>query len=157
MADEQGEFARYLPYATQLPRPIVGSTGPGRDGMALELRALRRPAGQLPLRSDATDGRLMAGQDWSTWIAAKAIVTAYAKTRGTDYAKAAEYLRGSRLRLDGSKGVQLNFRTWDGQMRMPIMLATHNAVIATAPLDGFLHQTNVLDTLGTDEPEHKCQ
>ena len=51
----------------------------------------------------------------------------------------------------------MNFRPWDGQLRMPMMLATHNAVIAVAPLDGFLHQTNTLDTLGTDEPEHKCQ
>ena len=42
-------------------------------------------------------------------------------------------------------------------MRFPIVLATHNAVIAEATLEGFLHQTNVLDTLGTDEPEHKCQ
>jgi hypothetical protein len=41
-------------------------------------------------------------------------------------------------------------------MRMPIMLATHNAVIAIPPLEGFEHQTNVLDTLGTDEPEHSC-
>ena len=58
--------------------------------------------------------------------------------------------------MDGAKGVQLSFRTWDGQMRMPIVLATHNAVIAEAPLDGFLHETNTLDTLGTDEPEQQC-
>ena len=70
---------------------------------------------------------------------------------------ATDYIRGNRLKIDGAKGVQLNFRPWDGQMRFPIVLATHNAVIAEAPLEGFLHQTNVLDTLGTDEPEHKCQ
>jgi hypothetical protein len=36
------------------------------------------------------------------------------------------------------------------------MLATYNAVIAIPPLDGYLHQTNTLDTLGGDEAEHQC-
>ena len=27
IADTQGDYARYLPYATQLPRPVIGSTG----------------------------------------------------------------------------------------------------------------------------------
>ncbi len=156
VADHQGEFSRYLPYDTQLPRLVVGSTGLvasewqwswDRDGST-----------QVTSRFETlTDGRRMTGQDWSTWIAAKAIVTAYAKARTGEYQKTADYIRGNRLKIDGAKGVQLNFRPWDGQMRFPIVLATHNAVIAEAPLEGFLHQTNVLDTLGTDEPEHKCQ
>lgn len=156
VADNQGDYARYLPYATQLPRLVVGSTGLvasewqwswDRDGST-----------QVTSRFEKmTDGRRMTGQDWATWVAAKSVITAIAKARSEDYQKIADYLRGNRLKIDGSKGVQLNFRPWDGQMRMPIVLATHNAVIAAAPLDGFLHQTNTLDTLGTDEPEHKCQ
>lgn len=156
VADHQGEFSRYLPYATQLPRLVVGSTGLvasewqwswDRDGST-----------QVTSRFETqTDGRRMTGQDWSSWIAAKAIVTSYAKARSGEYQKTADYIRGNRLKIDGAKGVQLNFRPWDGQMRFPIVLATHNAVMAEAPLEGFLHQTNVLDTLGTDEPEHKCQ
>lgn len=156
IADSEGEYARYLPYDTQLPRPVVGSTGLvasewqwswDRDGST-----------QVTVRfEELTDGRRMTGQDWSTWMAAKSIVTAYAKARSDDPADIAAYLRGSRLRMDGAKGVQLNFREWDGQMRMPIVLATHNAVIAEAPLEGFLHQTTTLDTLGTDQPEHQCQ
>ena len=155
VADNQGEFSRYLPYDTQLPRLVVGSTGLvasewqwswDRDGST-----------QVTVRfEELTDGRRMTGQDWATWIAAKAIVTSYAKARSDDYEKIAAYIRGERLKIDGSKGVQLNFRPWDGQLRMPIVLATHNAVIAEAPLEGFLHQTNTLDTLGTDEPEHSC-
>jgi ABC transporter substrate binding protein (PQQ-dependent alcohol dehydrogenase system) len=156
IADSEGEYGRYLPYDTQLPRPIVGSTGLvasewqwawDRDGST-----------QVTVRfEELTDGRRMTGQDWATWIAAKSIVTAYAKARSEDPAKIAEYLRGTRLKIDGAKGVQLNFREWDGQMRMPIVLATHNAVIAEAPLEGFLHQNTTLDTLGTDQPEHQCQ
>jgi hypothetical protein len=30
-------------------------------------------------------------------------------------------------------------------------------VIARAPLEEFLHQTNILDTLGRDRPETTCR
>lgn len=156
IADSEGEYGRYLPYDTQLPRPIVGSTGLvasewqwswDRDGST-----------QVTVRfEELTDGRRMTGQDWGTWMAAKSVVTAYAKARSDDPAEIADYLRSSRLRMDGAKGVPLNFREWDGQMRMPIVLATHNAVIAEAPLEGFMHQNSTLDTLGTDQPEHQCR
>ena len=156
IADSEGEYGRYLPYDTQLARPVIGSTGLvasewqwswDRDGST-----------QVTVRfEELTDGRRMTGQDWSTWVAAKSIITAYAKARSGDYDTINTYLRGPRLKIDGAKGVQLNFREWDGQMRMPIVLATHNAVIAEAPLNGFLHESNTLDTLGTDRPEHQCQ
>lgn len=156
LADSRGEFGRFLPYATQLPRPVVGSTGLVATEWHWSLERYGAP--QVNSRfEDLAGGRRMAGQDWSTWMAVKAITTAYAKSRATDYAGIDEYLRGGRLRIDGSKGVTMNFRPWDGQMRMPMMLATHNAVISLPPLEGFLHQTNTLDTLGTDEPEHQCQ
>lgn len=156
LADSRGEFGRYLPYATQLPRPVIGSTGLVATEWHWSLERYGAP--QVNSRfEELADGRRMAGQDWTAWMAAKAIATAYAKARSDDPAEIDAYLRGPRLKVDGSKGVSMNFRAWDGQLRMPVMLATHNAVIALPPLDGFLHQTNNLDTLGTDEPEHKCQ
>lgn len=155
LADSDGEYGRYLPFATQLPRPVLGSTGLVATEWHWSLERYGAP--QVNSRfADLSDGRRMAGQDWSTWIAAKAIATAYTKSRATDAAGIDAYLRGPKLRIDGSKGVTMNFREWDGQMRMPVMLATHNAVIAIPPLDGFAHQLNTLDTLGTDEPEHAC-
>ena len=51
----------------------------------------------------------------------------------------------------------MSFRPWSGQLRMPILLTTDNAVIDIAPLDGFLHQTNTLDSLGQDEAEFECE
>ena len=42
-------------------------------------------------------------------------------------------------------------------LRMPMLLSTDSAVIAIAPIEGFLHATNTLDTLGTDQPEFACQ
>lgn len=156
VADSQGEFARYLPYSTQLPRPIIGSTGLVASEWHWGLERYGAP--QVSSRfAEFAPERRMTGPDWSVWMAAKAIATAYAKARSDEPAKIDAYLRGSRLKLDGSKGVQMNFRPWDGQMRMPVVLSTHNSVIAIAPLEGYLHQNNTLDTLGTDEPEHKCQ
>ena len=53
-------------------------------------------------------------------------------------------------------GAPGNFRSWDNQLRQAILLHTYNAVIARAPITGFLHEKNNLDTLGTDEPESTC-
>ena len=156
VADSIGEFSRYLPYATQLPRPVLGSTGLVASAWSYTLERYGAP--QVSSRfEDLADGRHMAGPDWSAWMAAKAIAMAYAKSRSTDPVEVGQFLRGPKLKLDGSKGVAMNFRDWDGQLRMPLVLATTNAVIAIPPLAGFQHQTNDLDTLGTDRPEQVCQ
>ena len=48
-------------------------------------------------------------------------------------------------------------RVWQVKLRMPMLLSTDDAVIAIAPIEGFLHALNTLDTLGTDQPEFACQ
>jgi len=157
IADEIGEYARYVPYQTASPRPVVGATGL----VALEWHwALERygaPQVNSRFESLAQDGRRMGWQDWSAWIAARAILTANAKSRDRSAAGIDAFLRSDRLRLDGSKGASMSFRAWNNQLRMPILLATHNAIIAVAPLEGFLHQTNVLDSMGQDEAEFACE
>lgn len=152
IADEYGEYSRYVPFQTALPRPVVGATGlvPAEWHWALE----RYGAPQVNSRFEAETGRRMGWQDWSTWVAARAVLTAYAKARapGTE----GDFLRSERLKLDGSKGVPMTFRPWNGQLRMPILLATHNAIVDIAPIEGFMHQLNTLDTLGQDEAEFAC-
>ena len=59
--------------------------------------------------------------------------------------------------LDGSKGVQMSFRPWDGQLRQRVLLTDGQGVIAFAPMDGILHPKNTLDTLGSDAPEKLCK
>ena len=59
--------------------------------------------------------------------------------------------------IDGSKGVSLQFRPWDRQLRQPLLLSDGQGVVAMAPVDGILHPRNVLDTLGADEAEKQCQ
>ena len=156
IADTQGDYARYLPYATQLPRPVIGSTG--LEAAEWHWTWERDGASQVISRFDKLTGDLhMDGADWSAWIAAKAVMTAYGKSRATDPDEIDAYMRGERFGVDGSKGVLMSFRPWDGQMRMPITLSTADAVIDAAPIDGFEHQVTTLDTLGTDQPEFVCK
>jgi len=157
IADSLGEYSRHLPYATQLARPVIGSTGL----IASEWHWSwdQDSATQVTLRFQraAQGNRVMSGYDWDAWIATRALATAYAKSRTTDPDKIDAYLKGKRLFVDGSKGVRMDFRQWDRQLRMPIVLATSNAVIGSAPFPEFLHEGNDLDSLGVDAPESKCQ
>jgi ABC transporter substrate binding protein (PQQ-dependent alcohol dehydrogenase system) len=156
VADTGQQFGRYLPYRTQLARPVIGSAGL----MANEWHWAwdRYGAPQVQHRFEKlSDGRHMTDADWAGWMAAKTLMDAYSRTGAADPEVVDKYLRSDNLRSDGSKGVSLSYRPWSGQLREPILLATDNAVIADAPLGGFEHQLNNLDTLGQDEPESKCR
>jgi transcription-repair coupling factor (superfamily II helicase) len=50
--------------------------------------------------------------------------------------------------LDGAKGISMQFRPWDRQLRQPLLLTDGQSVVGTMPLDGVLHPRNTLDTLG---------
>lgn len=156
IADSYGEFSRYLPYRTALPRPVVGATGLVPLEWHWSLERYGAPQVNSRFETAVGDGRRMTWQDWSVWIAMRAVLTAEAKSRDRDPVAIEAFLRSDALRLDGSKGAQLSFRPWDNQLRQPILLATANAIIGIAPLEGFLHQINTLDSLGVDEPEFTC-
>ena len=151
--DSDGEFARSLPYRIALPRPVVGDAGlvalawaPGFD---------RFGAPQVARRFAKATQRAMTDHDWSAWLGAKALVAAaVAQPKGTLAAQRKALLEAP---LDGSKGVLLGFRPWDGQLRQPMLLADGQGVIGMAPIDGILHPKNALDTLGADEPEKRCK
>ena len=155
VADTRGEFSRYIPYATQLPRPVIGSAG--LTAQAWHWAMERDGATQVSSRFDKmTNGRKMSSADWSVWVAVKSVIAAYSKVQGEDQAAVLAYLKSPKFRLDGSKGVTLNYRSWDGQLRMPILLSTWDAVIAIAPVEGYLHPDTTLDTLGADQAEFVC-
>lgn len=154
VADTDGEFARYVPYQTRTPRPVVGTAGlvPKAWHWSWE----RHGAPQLEARFELATGRRMDDSDWAAWASVKAVVQSVLRAETTDFDAVRDYLLGERMNLDGVKGNPMSVRAWDNQVRQPILLATGNAVIARAPLSGFLHQTNDLDTLGIDAPETLC-
>lgn len=155
VADSVGEFARSVPYRTVRPRPVVGSEGLVAE--AWHWAWERHGAPQLSSRLEKQADRRMASEDWAAWIALKSVVEAVVRTNNADFATVVKYLGGDEITIDGFKGNKLGFRPWDRQLRQPMLVATHNAVIERAPIEGFLHQRNNMDTLGFDERDSRCK
>jgi ABC transporter substrate binding protein (PQQ-dependent alcohol dehydrogenase system) len=154
VADAGGEFARYVPYRTTHPRPVVGSDGliPGAWHALWE----RHGAPQLNRRFQRAAGRAMTDEDWAAWVAVRAIVEAALATNADAVAALATALARPDFAIELYKGAPGSFRPWDRQLRQPILLHTHSAVVDRAPLEGFLHERNTLDTLGLDQLEFRC-
>lgn len=154
LADNQGEFGRYVPYATHHARPVVGSEGLTASGWHWTWE--RHGAPQLNQRFDKRAGRQMTAGDWAAWAAVKSVVEAISRTGTADLPALRDFLVAEDFNLDTYKGVPGSFRPWNRQLRQPILLHTHNAVIDRAPLDQFLHASHHLDTLGLDRSESDC-
>jgi ABC transporter substrate binding protein (PQQ-dependent alcohol dehydrogenase system) len=153
VVDSDGEFARALPYRTALPRPVVGDAG--MAALAWHAQFDRFGAPQVVRRFAKASGRSMTAHDWSAWMAGRAVVAAVLAAPNGPAAARSRVLAAQEL--DGSKGVKLSFRAWDGQLRQPLVLTDGQAVLGLAPVDGVLHPKNVLDTLGADAPEKLCR
>ena len=152
VVDTDGEFARLLPYRTALPRPVVGNGGLMAEAWAPRFERFGAP--QLSRRFQKANQRPMTGIDWSAWQATKAILQAALVAAP---AKLMQTMLGAEFTLDGFKGVRLSFRSWDRQLRQPLLLTDGQGVISIAPVEGILHPKNVLDTLGADAPEKLCK
>ncbi len=155
VADTDGEFARDVPYQTVRPRLVVGTEGLAASSWHWAWE--RHGAPQLESRFEKRAKRPMRAVDWAAWVSVKAVVEAVLRTEGAVFATVRDYLLGDQIVLDGFKGNRMNFRPWSRQLRQPILLITHNWVVERAPLRGFLHQTNNLDTLGFDARDTRCE
>ncbi|HET9820606.1 MAG TPA: ABC transporter substrate-binding protein [Burkholderiaceae bacterium] len=152
VVDSDGEFARALPYRTALPRPVVGDAG--LVALAWHAQFDRFGAPQVVRRfAKAHGGRAMTAHDWAAWIAGRALTAAAVASPKGPWSAASFAPR----ELDGSKGVALSFRAWDGQLRQTMLLTDGQGVVGSAPVDGLLHPRNMLDTLGADAPEKLCK
>jgi ABC transporter substrate binding protein (PQQ-dependent alcohol dehydrogenase system) len=153
VVDSDGEFARTLPYRTVLPRPVVGDAG--LVALAWHAQFERYGAPQVSRRFAKAYKRPMTAADWSAWMGGKvliALATAEPKGPVAAWGKAL-----AKTPVDGSKGGSLSFRPWDGQLRQSMLLTDGQGVISQAPVEGLLHPTEVLDTLGADSPEKLCK
>jgi ABC transporter substrate binding protein (PQQ-dependent alcohol dehydrogenase system) len=151
VVDSDGEFARTLPYNTSLPRPVVGDAG--MVAVAWHHQHERYGAPQLSRRFFKLAKRSMTAQDWAAWVAAKSIATWASQTPGATQPSIAQL---NALVVDGYKGVSLQFRPWDRQLRQPIFLTDGQGIVDMAPQAGIMHPKNSLDTLGADEAEKLC-
>ena len=154
VADERGDFARYLPFNTWHPRPVAGSEGLVPVAWAPVVEAWG--AAQLQSRFADHAGRDMLAQDYAAWAAMRSIGEAVTRTNAADAATLRAFMLSADFELAGFKGRPMTWRTWNGQLRQPIPLVQPRALVAQAPLEGFLHQRTELDTLGIDAAESAC-
>jgi ABC transporter substrate binding protein (PQQ-dependent alcohol dehydrogenase system) len=155
VADAAFEFARQVPYHTLLPRPVVGSID--LEPVAWHWTWEHNGAPQVNARFDRkSGGRRMEGADWAAWIAVKMVVQAALRTRSASFAAQRDFILGD-AGFDGDKGLPVSVRPWDHQVRQAVLLAAPYMVVASAPVEGFLHRINELDTLGDDEAETPCR
>lgn len=154
VADETDDFGRYVEHNTWLPRPVAGSDGMVPTDWSPVIEAWG--AAQLQDRFTRQTGRGMAAQDYAAWIAVRALGDAVTRTGSADPATLRARLLDPALALDGFKGWSLSFRDWNGQLRQPVAVVNARALVTLAPLPGFLHQVNEMDTLGLDRPESTC-
>lgn len=155
VADADGEFAAQVPYQTNDARPVVGAAG--LVPLAWHWAWDRQGAPQLNARFEYYYGRRMGSDDWAAWTAVRAVTQATLRTSSTDYATQLAYILSEAMSLDGVKAASMSVRPWDHQLRQPILLATSNMVVQRAPIEGFVHSTNNLDTLGVDAPQTSCR
>lgn len=155
VADEQGQFGEYLDYRTWIPRPVIGTQG-------LVATSWHRTheqwgATQIQNRFKERAGRWMEEQDYGAYLAVRAIGEAATRAKSNELKPIKEYLLSEQFALQGYKGTSLSFRSWDHQLRQPVLLAASRSLVAVAPIEGFLHPKTELDTLGYDQPETGCQ
>ena len=154
-ADESEVFAGFLPYHTWDPRPVVGSAG--LVPVSWDPSHTQWGAIQLQSRFTRTFQRGMTARDMQAWSAVRMIGEAAARTRSGEAQKLLDYMKGPDFALGAFKGQKLTVRDWNLQLRQPILLADGRTIVSVSPQEGFLHEVSVLDTLGYDRPETKCQ
>ncbi|MFT6774806.1 MAG: ABC transporter substrate binding protein (PQQ-dependent alcohol dehydrogenase system) [Paracoccaceae bacterium] len=154
VADELDDWARYILYNTWEPRPVVGTEGLSPRAWSPSVEAWG--AAQLQGRFEALAGRHMTSADYGAWAALRTIGEAATRTRSADAKALRAYILSPEFELGGFKGRKMTYRAWNGQLRQPIPLVHPRAVAAQAPLEGYLHQSNEMDTLGFDRAETAC-
>lgn len=154
VADERGDFGEYIPYNTWEPTLVAGTQGlvPTAWHKVVE----QWGAVQLQNRFEEMAGRPMGPEDYAAWAAVRSVGEAVTRENTVAFEPINAFIRSDAFELAGFKGRKLTYRPWSGQLRQPIPLAAPRALVALAPMEGFLHQTTELDTLGYDAPEVDC-
>jgi ABC transporter substrate binding protein (PQQ-dependent alcohol dehydrogenase system) len=155
VADEGEQFGEYFPYRTWDARPVAGTQGlvPLSWHAALE----QWGATQFQNRFKRLANRPMRPLDYDVWVAVRSVGEAAARTRSAAPKVLIPYMRSGEFDLAAFKGRKLSYRSWDGQLRQPILVGTAKLPVTVSPQPGFLHQFSELDTLGVDKPESGCK
>lgn len=154
-ADENEVFAGYLPYRTWDARPVAGSAG--LRPVTWDPASESWGGTQLQDRLIRMAHRRMTELDMQAWTACRMIGEAASRSGSVEPAKIMQDMKGPDFAVAAYKGRKLSLRSWDWQLRQPILLSDGRTVVSVSPQPGYLHQVTELDTLGIDRPETKCK
>ena len=155
VADETDLFGDYLPYNTFDARPVVGTQGLVATAWTPAFQSYS--ALQMQHRFRLFAHREMTERDYGGWLAVGIVGDAVMRGRRLSPAGIRAYLRSDNFLVAGFKGQGLTFRSWDQQLRQPVLIAQPLMVVSMSPQNGFLHPGNTTDTLGFDQPETQCR
>ncbi|MGT2490746.1 branched-chain amino acid ABC transporter substrate-binding protein [Cupriavidus basilensis] len=155
VADADGEFARGVPYATQLPRLGGGRQRTDRPGLALGLGAQRGAAAEPAFHQGGrpSHDRIRLGRVGGC----EGNRRKRARQPKDGFAGQAEALVSEAVVVDASRRRRCPSGAGDGQLRQPVLLAHPDGVVGVAPVEGVLHPKNNLDTLGADAADTACR
>ncbi len=159
VADEDQLFGPYMPYRGGADaRPVAGTTGltattwsPGHEKWG---------ATQMNNHFQKDYSRLLLPIDYQAYVATRTIGEAVTRNDGQSFATIAAFIHGPELQLAPFKGVKQQYRSWDGQFRQPILIATDKVPVSISPQAGFPHASHAeieMDTIGIDEPDSVCK
>lgn len=153
--DEGGLFGEYVPYRSWDAKPVVGTAGlyTATWHPAIELWG----GTQFQNRFKRMNNRNFRELDYNVWMAIRSIGEAATRKRSGSARDLVDYIASPEFELAAFKGQKLTYRSWNGQLRQPILLVTGKMHVTVSPQPGFLHQLTELDTLGIDKPETKCK
>lgn len=151
VADYQREFGYALPYNNYYQAPVIGDFG--LKPLTWHFTIEQWGARQLQNRFKQTYSRPMEDLDFNAYLAVRTIAYAVQISKNKDVESLANAIRSQAFTLAAYKGRKLNFRPKNQQLRMPIALTHDAGLLTNAPLEGFLHPTTDLDTLGFDQNE----
>lgn len=155
VADTQDSFGEYLMWRTSVPKPVAGTQGL----VSVAWSPLYEEYGgiQLQTRFRAKIKRPMTERDYLAWLAVRVFGEAVTRSGETDVAGWRAYILSPHFGVAGFKGQAMSFRTWDRQLRQPIILTGPRSLVSVSPQEGFLHPKYLTDTLGVDAPETTCK
>ena len=154
VADHTKDFAEYIPFNTYLPRPVVGSAG--LEALSWHKVIEQWGAAQLQTRFTKLTHRYMNEIDFNGYLAVRSVAQAVHKINLASVKELTAYIKSADFKLAAYKGRKLSFRSWNGQLRMPIALIQPHGLVSQSPQAGILHPITELDTLGFDQKESLC-
>ena len=120
VANTDEGFGDYLLYRTYSPSLVVGTQG--LQALAWDKSYTESGAMHLQNALPRLAKRKTTERDYTAWLGVRALADSAMRSHKTTPQELKAFLLSDEFKLEGFKGQALTFRTWDHQMRQPIIL-----------------------------------